>query len=93
MRICWDPKKAAANERKHGVRFSDLEEVFVDPYAIGSEDPDAINEQRFFVTGVDSVKRLLTVIYTFKLQSIRVISARMASRAEAKEYERRIRFK
>lgn len=33
----WDPRKAHENERKHGVRFSDVEQVFYDPFAVGKE--------------------------------------------------------
>ena len=91
MQINWDPEKAEANERKHDVRFSDVEEVFMDPFAISTGDPDAIDELRFIVTGVDSLKRLVTIVYTYRPQNIRIISARKATNSETREYERRIR--
>jgi len=92
MKVTWDSKKAESNRRKHGVNFSDVEEVLKDPYSISTEDPDANGEPRFIVTGVDSLKRLATIVYLYSFQNIRIISARRATKAEAKEYERRIRF-
>ena len=38
MKITFDPKKAASNFRKHGVRFSDAESVLFDPMALTRED-------------------------------------------------------
>jgi len=92
MRIDWDPGKAETNKRKHGVSVSDVEEVFMDPHAISTEDPDANIEPRFIVTGADSLKRLVTIVYTYRPQNIRIISARKATNKESREYERRIRF-
>ena len=92
MQITWDSNKAESNRRKHGVSFSDVEEVFMDPYSISAEDPDAIKEPRFIITGADSLKRLTTIVYSYRFQNIRIISARRATRAEVIEYERRIRL-
>lgn len=41
MSATWDPNKARANFRKHGVRFSDAEAVLLDPSAISQDDPTA----------------------------------------------------
>ena len=53
MAIEWDPEKAAANLRQHGVYFADAVGVFEDPYALTREDPDAQGEQRFVSVGLD----------------------------------------
>jgi uncharacterized protein len=46
VRIDWDPYKAEANLRAHGVRFSEAATVLADDHALTREDPDAIGEQR-----------------------------------------------
>ena len=83
----WDPRKARENERKHGVRFTDVEPVFYDPHAITIEDCSSEKEQRFLTLGIDSFDRVLVVTYTFREESIRIISARKASPGEVKAYE------
>jgi len=49
----WDLKKALENERKHGIRFSDIEPVFLDPYALTIEDNSSKLEERFVTIGID----------------------------------------
>ena len=83
----WDPKKAAENERKHGIRFSDTEPVFFDPNALTIEDDSARLEQRFITVGLDGFGRLLTVVYTYRDDDIRLISARFSTSSEEKIYE------
>ena len=83
----WDPRKARDNERKHGVRFSDVEPVFYDPLAITIEDSTSRTEQRFVTLGLDGYDRVLVVTYTYRSDDIRIISARKATRNEVKAYE------
>ena len=83
----WDPKKAAENERKHGIRFSDVEPVFFDPHALTIEDDSARSEQRFVTIGLDGFGRLLTVVYTYRDDDIRLVSARSSTSSEEKTYE------
>lgn len=85
----WDQTKADANLRKHGVRLADAVGVFEDEMALSREDETSEDERRFVTTGLDFLGRLLTVVYTFRPQSIRVISARRATRKERHAYERR----
>jgi uncharacterized DUF497 family protein len=92
MEICWDPDKARSNLKKHGISFSEVEELFMDPLAISLEDPDAVKEQRFVVIGMDSNKRVVTAVYMYWNDMVRLISARRASKTEIRAYERRIRF-
>ena len=87
MDVVWDPEKAQSNLKKHGVRFSDAEPVLFDPNALTMEDITASGEQRFVTVGADSVGRVLVVVYTYREEDIRLISARPATRKERKNYE------
>ena len=85
----WDLRKARENQKKHGVRFTDVEPVFYDPHAITTEDRSSVEEQRFLTLGIDGFARVLVVTYTFREERIRIISARKASPGEVKAYEER----
>ena len=86
----WDPDKAKLNQKVHGVDFADVGGVFEDDEAITIEDVNAEEEQRFITLGMDFLGRLLVVIYTYRGDKIRLISARKATKKESKEYEKRI---
>lgn len=90
MNIIWDPAKAKANLRKHGVHFSDAETAFFDPLALTIEEQDADGEQRFVTLGSDALGRVLVVVYTYLGEAIRLISARRATPTERKHYEKGI---
>ena len=87
MTIEWDPEKAKANFQKHKIRFSDAESVLFDPLALTREDEDADGEQRFVSIGIDNLNRVLVVVYTFRGDKIRIISARQATKKERECYE------
>lgn len=87
MRIVWDPEKATSNHRKHGIRFSDAETVLFDPNALTREDIQARGEQRFLSMGADSSGRIVVVVYSCRGETIRLISARAATRSERNSYE------
>jgi hypothetical protein len=87
MRFKYDPAKAAANLRKHGVSFADAEGLLADPLAVTAEDPDAEGEQRFIAVGLGSAGELLVVVYAERDDEYRLISARLATRKERKHYE------
>ena len=87
MEITFDPNKAAANYRKHGIRFSDAESVLFDPLALTREDKDAEGEQRFSTIGADATGRLLVVVFTYRGEEIRLISVRPATAKEREYYE------
>jgi uncharacterized protein len=87
MRVEWDPNKASSNFHKHGIRFADAESVLFDPNAVSIEDTTAKDEQRFIAIGVDSLWRLLVVVYTHRGRTIRLISARPATKTERRKYE------
>ena len=82
----FDPAKAEANLRKHGVSFSHAEQALRDPLAVTIEDPDAIGEQRLVSLGMDALGRVLVVVLTQREERTRVISARKASRGESEQY-------
>jgi len=86
MRVVWDPRKAASNQRTHGIAFSDAEAVLFDPLALTREDTRARGEQRFVSIGEDSSGRIVVVVYSYRGQTIRMISARAATRSERKHY-------
>jgi uncharacterized DUF497 family protein len=84
----WDPEKAEANLSKHGVSFAEAVTAFGDPLSMNMSDPDhSESEQRFIVLGTSDRYRLLVVSYTERPPLTRVISARMATRHERKQYE------
>jgi uncharacterized protein len=82
----FDPAKARANLRKHRVSFADAEQALRDPQAVTIEDPDSEGEQRFVTLGADTLGRMLVVVYAFRGDRIRLISARKASKGEARQY-------
>ncbi len=64
MEIDWDPHKAEANLRAHGISFAEAATVLADDYALSREDPDEIGEQRFVTLGMSATGELLVVVYT-----------------------------
>jgi len=88
MRFEWDPRKDAANRRKHGIGFREATTVFGDPFATTFPDTDhSASEQRFLTIGVSVGGHLLVVAHTETEESTRIISARTAMRGERKFYE------
>ena len=85
--IRWDPAKAQTNWRKHSVRFSDAEIVLFDLHAITCLDETAEEEQRHVSIGSDSLGRILVVVFTYRGDDIRLISARRATPTERRQYE------
>ncbi|KAA3503931.1 MULTISPECIES: BrnT family toxin [Rhizobium/Agrobacterium group] len=82
----WDAHKASANLAKHGVSFESARSVFDDPFAVDMEDRSAnYGEVRRRIVGLGN-GLVLTIIYTERSETIRIISARKATRVERKEY-------
>lgn len=82
----WDAKKAASNLRNHGVDFSDAVGVLFDDLALTVED-DRSDERRFVTLGADTLGRIPVVVYTWRSDAIRLVSARKATRRERRQYE------
>lgn len=85
MKYQWDANKAASNLRKHSVDLADAVSVFADELAITIEDKRSI-EERFIPIGLDALGRVLVVVYTWRADEIRLISARKATRGERQQY-------
>jgi uncharacterized DUF497 family protein len=88
----WDPRKAEANAAKHGVSFDEAVTVFLDSNALDGPDADhSKNEMRFLRLGQSADRRVLTVAYTLRrsgdAETVRIISARRASRRERATYD------
>lgn len=87
MDIEWDVDKAAANLKKHGIRFEEAATSLLDPLALAQEDASSEGEVRWVLVGMSARARLLTVVYTLRGDNrIRLISARKATRKEADYY-------
>ena len=88
----WDVGKAIANYEKHGVPFEEAVTVFSDPDALDWDDLEhSDHEKRFKRLGQTTAGRVLLVVYTERRlandkETIRIISARQASRKERKAY-------
>jgi uncharacterized DUF497 family protein len=87
VRVEYDPAKAEANLRKHGVSFADATGDLEDPLARTVEDPDAVVERRFVSIGQSSAGELLVVVFAERAGTYRLISARRATRKERTQYE------
>ena len=89
----WDPRKAISNVEKHGVDFADAIGVFEDEWALTIKEQLIAGEQRFVTMGMDFLGRVLVVVYTYRNNDIRLISARTATKRERRTYEqKRVRF-
>jgi uncharacterized protein len=85
----WDTDKALSNVRNHdGVRFEESKAVFDDPFAMTIADESDPFEQRFVSVGMGALGRLLVVVYTYRNDNVRIISARLAMPNERAQYEK-----
>ena len=87
MELGWDPRKATINLRKHGVDFADAGTVLHDEQAITIPDEGSDEEDRFVTLGMDALGRILVVVYTWREDRPRLISARKATPPERRQYE------
>lgn len=84
----WDPGKAQRNMRVHAVSFDEASTAFHDPLSSTIEDPlHSEAEERYVLLGRSHRGRLLVVIHTERGERIRLISARLATNRERKQYE------
>jgi uncharacterized DUF497 family protein len=88
MKITWDTKKAAANPKNHdGVTFEEAQHVLFDPFVLTREDSESEAEQRFVTLGMGGKGRILMVVYTYRDETIRIISAWKANEPQRRRYE------
>jgi uncharacterized DUF497 family protein len=91
----WDPVKAQRNLKDHGIAFERAATVFLDPQALSEFDEEHSQEEDRWVTlGLDRTGSLLIVCHTYREETelsarIRLISARRATKNEAKQYRRK----
>lgn len=88
-RFAWDRRKAEANRSKHRVDFEEATTVFADPLArIFDDDDHSHGEAREIVVGHSAANRLLLVSFVERPENtVRIISARPATRQEGRDYE------
>jgi uncharacterized DUF497 family protein len=89
LRFEWDPAKAAANIKKHGIGFDEAKSVFADERAKLIADPQhSDDEDRFVLLGLSTRLRLLVVCHCYRSKSntIRIVSARKATATESQQY-------
>ena len=88
----WDTRKAIINFEKHGVSFEEAATIFADPEGLNWEDwAHSASEPRYKRIGTSIAGNVLIVVYTVRRtkdgkETIRIISARRASRKERKAY-------
>jgi len=89
LQFSWNAEKAAVNRSKHGVSFEEASTVFGDPLSVTISDPDHSDDEfRFVIVGQSFEGQLLVVVHSEMEDSIRIISARPATRREREAYER-----
>ena len=85
----WDPRKAHANLRAHGISFAEAVTVLEAAFALTREDPDAAGEQRFVTLGLSDQANLLVVVYAYREPDIvRMLSAWRANKRQGELYEK-----
>ena len=95
MKFSWDPRKADSNLRKHGVAFDEAITVFSDPLALIFDDVvHSEEEHREIIIGFSTLRRLILVCFVERSEdTIRIVSARRATKAEIRDYEKNARHK
>ena len=92
VRIEWDPRKAEANLREHGVAFAEAATVLTDDFALTREDMDSVGERRFVSLGMSATGALLVLVFTHREPDVyRLISSWKANRPQRKHYEKSTR--
>jgi len=86
MEITWDPDKAVSNWIKHDIRFSDAEAALWDTHGLTLEEQDCPGEKRYVTLGMGMTGVLVVVVYMYRGECIRIISARKATRHERRSY-------
>jgi uncharacterized DUF497 family protein len=89
VEVEWHPAKATSNHTKHGVEFAEASVALEDELALTMRDPFGEGEERFITLASDSLGRLLVVVFTMRAERVRIISARVATSRERREYGER----
>ena len=87
MKFEWDENKQQQNQQKHKISFEEATTVWTDPLALIAPDPThSVTEKREWIIGQSYESRVLVVVFTIREETIRIISARPASKSEKKKY-------
>ena len=87
MTATFDPRKDAANLKKHGISLTEGDGVLSDPLAVTIEDESAEGEPRFVTLGTNTFGSLRVVVWTLRDDDFRIISVRKPTRKERRTYE------
>lgn len=87
IEFMWDSAKGELNWHKHNIHFETASEVFFDPFLVALDDEITVDEERHTVIGLTTQWQLLYVVYVWRGETIRLISARTATSHERKIYE------
>jgi uncharacterized DUF497 family protein len=90
MNFVWDPAKAEANYRKHGIRFEDAVEVFLGPTVSFPDERLEYGEEREITIGLVGGMNIVVVVHVERGEAVRIISARKAVRWERQLYEQEL---
>ena len=88
MLSAFDPRKDAANRKKHGISLAESDGVLNDPLALTIEDLSAQGEQRFVSIGTNVFGNLRVVVYALRGEDVRIISVRKPEPKEVRTYEK-----
>ena len=90
----WDSRKARINARKHGINFNEATKIFSDPLALTilDDENDDESQERWVTLGQINGQHYLVVVHTYRnetaeIVTIRLISARPATKHEIRQYE------
>jgi uncharacterized DUF497 family protein len=87
VRYEWDPAKARASFARHGVHFADAVTALEDDLALTLRDPSSEDEERWITLGKNGLGRVVVVVYTWRSDNVRLISARTGTAREKSQYE------
>ncbi len=84
----WNHQKAEFNSQKHSITFDEASTVFGDTLSVTFPDLEhSIQEERYLIIGLSRKNRILVISHVYRNESIRIISARQATKREQKFYE------
>ncbi len=89
MRFTWDEKKRQINIRKHAIDFTELTTVFQKPMIVKIDDREDYGETRLIALG-DMTGTIVILVYTESKNTVRLISARRATKNETNTYFKKI---
>ena len=85
MNFDWDENKNIINIAKHGIDFNDISDAFDNEMLIKKDDRQKYSEDRFI--GIGQINNIeIVIVWTYRNDKIRIISARQANKKERKIY-------